>query len=535
MGKRIGIDLGTTYCCVCYVDETGTVRIIEPSEGNASTTPSVVFFDPNGEAVVGATARSEGALNPECMVERVKNYMGDPSYTLCINGQEYSPAAISSLILKKLCTDAEASIGEIEGAVITCPAYFGDAAREATRKAGENVVLSDGSHLKVLQILDEPVAASLAYGNEMHEDMRKKVLVYDLGGGTFDCTVMNICFEGDNRTMEVVTTDGNHQLGGKDWDDSLGDYVRRKFCDLTGEDFDEMKYDPESRAWFSENIEKAKIALTMKQSTTLIPSFNGKKEKIEITREAFEAETEGWLNQTIQLVNGMLYNKGISMDDYIDEILLTGGSTRMPQVAARLKAEYNKPLVAFEQDKAVAMGAALVANGIKLTQATAAEDVSTESTVSDGKIVIEGQGESTEIIIKCTKSYGLIAYDNDKEIVANIIMKDTIKPAVKARRFGTSEENQANINLRVFENNSISEDATVEESTELYESCIVELLPGLPKNAPIEITFEIDINGILVITAYDVTNNVSTRVTPKRIGGDADDIGMDEIRQITLR
>ena len=543
MGKRIGIDLGTTYSCVSCVDDTGVVRIIDPAEGGGYTTPSVVYFDPDtNAAVVGSTARQEGALHPESMVERVKNYMGDPSYILNINGQDYSPAAISSLILKKLIGDAESWLGgeEIEGVVITCPAYFGDAAREATRVAGENVVLSNGKKLNVLQILDEPVAAALAYGDSRRDDMQKSVLVYDLGGGTFDVTVMKLNFVGDSRKMEVITTAGNHQLGGKDWDAALADYVRNKFCELTDCDPDEILSDPDQIQWYSENIERAKINLTKKEMAQVTPNFNGNKEQIEITREIFDAETESLLNQTIQLIDDMLDKKGLTMANDIDEIILVGGSTRMPQVERRLQMEYNKPITAYEPDKAVAMGAALVANGLKVDHTGG--DVSDESGCpiapppSGGSIVIEGgNGVDTEIVVKCTKSYGLLAVNNGEDVIANIIMKDTEKPTVQTRQFGTASANQSSINLRVFENDSLEMNATVEESIELYENCVVELTPGLPINAPIEITFNLDASGILIITALDVTNNIYKEVRPVRVGGDVNNIGMDVISGTVLK
>lgn len=540
MGKKIGIDLGTTYSCVSCVDDTGVIRIIDPAEGGGYTTPSVVYFDPDtNEAVVGSAARQEGALHPESMVERVKNYMGDKDYILNINGQDYSPAAISTLILKKLINDAETWLGgeEIDGAVITCPAYFGDAARAATKFAGENVTLSNGQKLNVLQILDEPVAAALAYGDSCHEDIGKTILVYDLGGGTFDVTVIKMDFVGDQKNLRVITTDGNHQLGGKDWDAALADYVRNKFCELTGVDPDEMMNDPDQIQWFSENIEKTKIMLTKKESANLIPSFNGNKEKIEITREIFDTETESLLNQTIQLIDDMMDKKGLSVVNDIDEIVLVGGSTRMPQVKARLQQEYNKPMIEYEQDKAVAMGAALIANGIQVEQQSDDsnnDDVTSPDPGNPPKIK-GGDGGIINPIVVCTKSYGLLAVSNGEDVIANIIMKDTEKPTIQTRRFGTSVANQTSLNLRVFENNSLEENATVDESIELYENCIVELTSGLPVNAPIEITFNLDVSGILIITAFDVTNNISKEVRPVRVGGDVNNIGMEAISGTVLR
>jgi molecular chaperone DnaK (HSP70) len=536
MGKKIGIDLGTTYSCVSYVDENGIVKIIDNIESE-QTTPSVVYFAENGEITVGSTARQEGGMSPERMVERVKNFMGDPSYTITQDGQDYSPSAVSAVILKKLVRDAETSLGagEIEGAVITCPAYFGEAARAATKAAGET------AGLNVLKILDEPTAAALAFGYSRNEDMQKTILVYDLGGGTFDCTIIKIDFKGSSKQMETITTGGDHQLGGKDWDASLAEYVRNEFAQKTGASIADMENDIESKAWFSENIEKAKKQLTSRTTTPLIVSFNGEKEKIEITREAFDNATTAELERTILLVDEMLNKKGLTMANDIDEIILVGGSTFMPQVQTKLEQVYGKPISSYEPNKAVAMGAALVANGANVDASAAGTDASSggaRASLGGEAAAIEIQnadGSTTTFIEKCTKSYGVVALDaNDKEMVANIILKDTEKPAHQEREFGTSAANQSNLNLRVYENNSIEEDATIEESAQMYESCLVELTPGLPKGAPINIIFDLDGNGVLTITAIDLTNNKPTTVIPVRIGGEAANVGMEAIKRARL-
>ena len=407
MGKIIGIDLGTTYSCMSYVDEMGLVKIIDNIEGE-QTTPSVVFFDPNGTAVVGATAKAEAYLYPENLVERVKNCMGNPDYTFYANGAEYSAAAISSLILKKLIMDAEATLGEeIEGAVITCPAYFGEVARNATKVAGENVVMSNGQNLKVLKILDEPTAAAIAYGNSRQEDMDKTILIYDLGGSTFDCTVMKVKFNQESKEMSIITTGGNHQLGGKEWDEALANLAREKFCAATGCDIEEMKSDWESVAWFSENIEKSKKFLTSRESTSLTPIFNGSRERVEITRAEFEDATETLLDQTIMLVNDMMDKKGLSIANDIDEIILVGGSTYMPQVTKRLEAEYNKPISSYEPNKAVAMGAALVANGYPCENK---------------------YHRQSEIKFKTKNSYGIQLEANGINFIETLINRETILP-----------------------------------------------------------------------------------------------------------
>ena len=537
MGKKIGIDLGTTYSCVSYVDENAIVKIIDNSEGE-QTTPSVVYFAENGEITVGSTARQEGGLTPERLVERVKNYMGDPSYTISQDGVDYSPSAVSSVILKKLVRDAQAYLGgeEIDGAVITCPAYFGEAARAATKAAGE------AAGINVLKILDEPTAAALAYGNSRNEDMQKTVLVYDLGGGTFDCTVLKIDFKGGSKQMEMVTTGGDHQLGGKDWDAKLAEYVRNEFAQRKGVSVEDMENDAESRAWFSENMEKAKKLLTGKTTTVLTVSFNGEKEKIEISREAFDSVTTAELERTILLVDEMLSKKGLTMANDIDEIILVGGSTRMPQIQQKLEQVYGKPISSFEPDKAVAMGAALVADGATID--AFAGDGATGSQSGGKRPGLDGDtgpieihnadGSTTTFIEKCTKSYGLAALNNGVEIVGNIIFKDTVKPAHEEREFGTSSANQRNLNLRVYENNSLEEDATIGESIQMYESCEINLTPGLPEGAPINIIFDLDGNGVLTITSVDLTNNIPTIVTPVRFGGEAVNVGMDAIKKARL-
>jgi molecular chaperone DnaK (HSP70) len=535
MAKKIGIDLGTTYSCVSYVDENGIVKIIDNIEGD-QTTPSIVYFAENGEVTVGSTARQEGGLTPERLVERVKNFMGDPTFTITQNETDYSASAVSALILKKLVRDAQTYLGgeEIEGAVITCPAYFGDAAREATKAAGE------AAGLNVLKILDEPTAAGLAYGNSRNEDMQKTVLIYDLGGGTFDCTVLKIDFQGASKKMEVITTGGDHQLGGKDWDEKLAEYVRNEFAQKTGADVEEMKNDPETRAWFSENIEKAKKMLTSRTAATLTVAFNGNKEKIEISREAFDNATTAELERTILLVDEMLTQKGLTMGNDIDEIILVGGSTYMPQVTQKLEQVYGKPTSSYEPNKSVAMGAALVADGAQLEASAAVGGAG----VSSGNASLGGEagtieiqqkdGSTITVEEKCTKSYGVAALQNGVEIVGNIILKDTPKPAHQEREFGTSCANQISINLRVYENNSIVADADIAESVQMYESCEVKLTPGLPEGAPLNIIFDVDGNGVLTVTAVDLTNNIPTTVTPVRIGGEAANAGMDAAKVARL-
>ena len=549
MGKKIGIDLGTTYSCVSYVDETGTVRIVDNLEGE-QTTPSVVFFEPDGGGViVGSTAREAGTMNPENLVERVKNYMGDPDYKCFINGNEYSAAAISSIILKKLITDAETAIGdEIEGAVITCPAYFGEAARSATRLAGENVIMSNGKPLTVYRIIDEPTAAAIAYGNSKQEDMDKTVLIYDLGGGTFDCTVMKLKFNGASREMQVITTNGNHQLGGKDWDAELAELIKRKFCEATGEDPSEMENDPEMKAWFSENTEKTKKALTSREATTVTVNYNGKKERIEITRDEFNDATFGKLDETIMLVNEMLKQKGMDMATDIDEIILVGGSTRMPQVSERLNMEYNKPLISYEPDKAVAMGAALVAKDCQIVEEITGESVSagggiSGATLGQEKTIVKNEktGDETVLTEICSKSYGLRIYSNGEEKVLNLIKKDSIKP-VKGSSIdhfpltitGTPEPVDE-VEILVLESNSMEDVVDRSECEEIYVEEPIKFDGEVPGNNEVSVDLYMDISGIITLILTDTNTGKSYTMNPKRLSDETNKEGMAAARGITLK
>ncbi len=552
MGKKIGIDLGTTYSCVSYVDDTGVLRIADNLEGE-QTTPSVVFFDPNGEAVIGSTARAEGAMNPECLCERVKNFMGDANYRFMANGTEYSSAAVSTLILKKLLSDAEAAIGEeIDGAVITCPAYFGEEAKYATKVAGENVILSNGKKLNVLKILDEPTAAAIAYADSRKEDMDKTVLIYDLGGGTFDCTVMKLKFKDGSKSVQVITTGGNHQLGGKDWDKELANLVRSKFCEETGCDEEEMKNDPESVAWFSENIEKAKKNLTSRESTSLTPSFGGQRQKVEITRQEFEEATARNLAETTSLVDAMLSAKRMTMNE-IDEIILVGGSTYMPQVSKKLEQEYGKPLAQYEPNKAVAMGAALVANEFKFTDESGQVNDSVPADVDPALIATltkidttsDGGTKVGDMVFyeNVTKSYGIRLYGGNanKAQVLNLILKDTQKPAhgdsisYTPLAFSTDPSPIDSVDILVLESDSLERIVGLDVCNEIYVEEPIKLDAPVPGNSPVSIEMDVDGNSILSLKLKDLTSGKVYEMKPKRKSDEANQEGMAAVAGMTLR
>ena len=541
MGKTIGIDLGSTYSCVYYVDDDGVLKAVDSAEGQ-NTTPSEVYFDPDGTVLVGVEARAASALGLERMVARVKNYMGDPNYRFSIDDQEYSPTDVSALILQKLVQDAEYALKEeIDGAVITIPAYYAGSAAYATIQAGERVVLKNGGHLKVLRVLGEAAAAALAYYSSLPEGTKKTVLVYDLGGGSFDCTLMNIDFTEGKKEGKIITLDGDHCLGGMDWDAALADYVRNEFCSMTGCDPEEMMCDPACIRWFIEHSERVKKILSQKAATKFVVNFAGFREKIELTREIFEEVTRYLLDRTICLVDQMLERKNMCMSQDVDEILLVGGGSKMPQVRSRLEMEYGKPVICSAPDRLVAMGAALAARDVAFDMVPAEPAPPRKSIEQDegqeimGVPMIPEEGETLMgIFARCTQSYGLLVRRGDEEMVSNVILKDSPYPAEGTMRLVTDVPDQSTISLEVYENDSLQLEATMEESLQVYETCTVALTPGLPEGAPIDITLCLKLDKTLEITVLDVTNGISTVMIPAHIGGDAADLSLEEIAGMAL-
>ena len=356
MGKKIGIDLGTTYSCVAYLKNNLELDVVKNIEGN-DTTPSVVFFDPDGQTVVvGEQARPGAAFEPENLVRCIKCKMVDREYSINIMGTDYSPTAISAIILKKLKEDAEAYLNDsIEGCVITCPAYFGSYARSAISEAAKM------AGLNVYDIIDEPTAAALAYAHIKNEYVNKTVLIYDLGGATFDCTLLKMEVAGDQKQLNIIRSNGDPTIGGMNWEHTLLDYVIEEFCRETGVDADLIRSNTEYMVELSEGVERIKKQLSYRETAKFPINYYGDKQIIEITRNTFDRITEHILEHTIVLVNAMLKKENITLDDF-DEIILVGGSTFMPQVETRLRIEYGKPIISYKQDKLVAMGAALFAN-----------------------------------------------------------------------------------------------------------------------------------------------------------------------------
>lgn len=539
MGKKIGIDLGTTYSCVSYLNENGALEVIKNSEGS-NTTPSIVFFESDTNVVVGEQARAGALFNPENMIERIKSLMGDKDYTVEMFGQPYSPSSISSLILRKLKKDAEDALGDtIDGAVITCPAYFGTIARGATQKAAED------AGLNVYQIINEPTAAAFAYAYIKNEDVNKTVLIYDLGGGTFDCTLLKMDFQGENKNLNVVASNGDHTLGGKDWDAAFTDYIISEFCNATGVDEEEMKNDAETQAWFSENIEKTKKQLSAREAVKLPVNFQGNKQIIEVTRDTFDSVTEDLLNKTIALVDDMLAGQGMTIDA-VDEIILVGGSTRMPQVSKILEAKYGKPLASFEPDEAVAKGAALMA-AFSYSYSDGPSDGSVQGQpFADNTVApaMNGESESKGISIKTekgnivvdditNKSYGVRLWDPNTQtyLVANLIKTGTPKPCSGTNVGIIDLVIGGATEITVCESDYKDDIIPHENSVDVYTGPL-NVPAGLDPDTPVEVVFDLNLSAVLSIKT--VCNGIETNLVFDPTTGGASTEGSEQAKKLTL-
>lgn len=540
MGKKIGIDLGTTYSCVAYLNDNGGLEVVKNQEGN-NTTPSVVFFDPDGQTVVvGEQARPGAAFAPDNLVERIKSQMGSKDYTTNIMGTDYSPTAVSSIILKKLKEDAEAHLGDtIEGCVITCPAYFGTIAKSATLEAAK------AADLNVYSIINEPTAAAFAYAYIKNEDVNKTVLIYDLGGGTFDCTLLKMEFVGDQKKLNVVASNGDPFLGGKDWDAALRDHVIEEFCRETGEDEDSMKNDTECMVELSESVEKIKKQLTARETVKLPVNYNGNKQVIEITRDTFDSITESLLQKTISLVNAMLTKENLTPDAF-DEIVLVGGSTYMPQVEACLAATYGKPMAKFEPNEAVAKGAALMAafsyecdgtsDSSDQSNAGTEGDTSTGDTgaTNQGFVVKTSDGNGTIVVGDIiNKSYGIKIWDSgqNKNLILNVLLAGTEKPCK-----GSSADFMDLIvggatKITICETDEKDMTTEYDESFDVYSGPL-NVPAGLDPDTPVEVILDLNQSGILAIKVL-AGDTVTDLVFDPSTGG-ATTAGVDQVKKLSL-
>ncbi|EFB74562.1 Hsp70 family protein [Subdoligranulum variabile] len=486
MGRAIGIDLGTTYSAVAVLQPDGKPAILPNSEGQ-NITPSVVLFPDVGnggdEPLVGDMAKHSAATSPLDVVQFVKRQMGDPGWRFeSTSGNVYTAEEISAIILKKLKNDAELALGEeVTDAVITVPAYFDDTRRVATRQAGRI------AGLNVLRVLNEPTAAAISYG--LNYESNGTVLVYDLGGGTFDVTIMEI----RDGTFDVLATDGNRNLGGFDFDNRIANYVMEEL-EKQGAGSD-LSLDDALVAEIREKSELAKKSLSTIQQANIILSVRGKQYRVRITREQFEELTRDLLRTTQELVEDVMEAAGKLWAD-IDHLLLIGGSTRMPMVRNMVRQISGKqPELNVNPDEAVALGAAIQAY---VCEQEKAEDGPAQGS---GDLVPAPAGDMVLTISDVTsQALGVILLnDNDQEENFVVIPKNAKIPTKGERHAMTVQDNQSSIFVRVTQ----GEDSDVRYAVVIGSKDIP--IPAYPKGAPFTVFYAYDIDQTVYVELFDDT------------------------------
>lgn len=516
MNYVFGIDLGTTYSCIAYIDEYGKPVVLKNSDGD-STTPSVVMVESEDNIIVGTEAKRSIEVEPDKTVQFIKRKIGRENDTVVLNSTTYSAPEISAYILKKLVDDANDELtqngvlqnGErIRDVVITCPAYFGMNERQATKTAGEL------AGLNVLNIINEPTAAAISYGVAGGEK-NETVLVYDLGGGTFDITVMNI----NGSDISVVCTGGDDQLGGKDWDEVLMEYVMQRYEEENGEDLSE---DPETVAALYVDVETWKKALTTREKVNISVNGSAGRFREELTREKYEELTSDLLNRTKNLLDDVLNTsakQGYPINK-IDKVLLVGGSSRMPQVAAMIERDYHITATLQDPNEAVAKGAAIYARNEKQysdfileeTKRTGktVEELTTENLVSgelDRKFALVSGKKEGGLKINITnvlsRTYGMETLDErDRLIIVNMLMINDELPATKRQEFFTAYKNQTDVEINIYETRS-TEDKTEIEDRQPITRIPMKFQRAVPQGTPVIVTFGLDNSGILHVVAEE--------------------------------
>jgi molecular chaperone DnaK (HSP70) len=518
-GNRVsGIDLGTTYTCIAYVDDASGRPIVTPNIEGELTTPSVVLFENEETRVVGREAKNAAVLDADRVVEMIKRQIGMPNWRREFFGREISPEEISSYILRKVVDDAEQHDGaRPQKVVITCPAYFDVPQREATAAAGRI------AGLDVLEIINEPTAAAITYG--MQDKGDQTVLVYDLGGGTFDITVIEI----KDGTIRVVATDGNDQLGGRDWDEEIVKYCAEQWEAEHPEAAGGILSSPDTLQDLWVRAENSKRTLTALPQARIPVVHEGKQVAVTLTRQKFEELTAPLLENTITFTRAVIETARELGHPSIDRLLLVGGSTKMPQVAARLRDEFGIEIESFEPDFAVAKGAAIYGQKLAINERLrheigkrtdqAPENVDVEAIPEDMRtaaeeVVADTMGLRLGTVQKmgtmavtnvASHSFGVLAYlgDTDVQAIANLVTAQQPLPAETTRTFGTKDDNAPEVEIKIIENTSREEIVRDLDSGEEVTSALLEMQAGLPASSPIDVTFRLDGQGRLHITGQD--------------------------------
>ena len=487
----IGIDLGTTNSCVATI-EGGNAVVIPNSEGSR-TTPSVVAFTKEGERLVGVTAKRQAVTNSERTIISVKREMGT-DWVQEIDGDNYSPQEISAFVLQKLKSDAEEYLGtEVKQAVVTCPAYFSDAQRKATKDAGRI------AGLEVLRIINEPTAAALAYGVDKEED--QTVLVYDLGGGTFDVSILEIYQVDGQPQIEVKATSGDNRLGGDDFDEAVMDWIVSEFKKSTGI---ELEKDLQAMSRIREAAEKAKIELSATPSTQInlpfITMIDGQPEHLDmsLSRSKFEKLTASLVERTMSPTRQAMKDASIKKGN-VDKVLLVGGSTRIPAVQQAIEKEVGKaPFKGINPDEAVAMGAALQAG-----------------------IIVGDEGVTDVLLLDVTPL--TLGIETLGGVTTTMIERNTTIPSRRSETFSTAADNQPAVEVHVLQ----GEREFAKDNITLGRFHLMGI-PAAPRGIPqIEVTFDIDANGIVNVSAKDLGTGTEQSIKIES----QTSLSEDEIRQ----
>ena len=484
MRKVIGIDLGTTNSCMAIIE--GGEPVVIPNAEGGRTTPSVVGFSKKGERLVGQIAKRQIVVNPENSVSSIKRHIGVEGYTVNLNGKNHTPQEVSSMILKKIKNDAETYLGEtISQAVITVPAYFNDAQRQATKDAATI------AGLEVLRIINEPTASALAYGLDKDEE-NQKILVYDLGGGTFDVSILEL----GGGVFEVLSTSGDTHLGGDDFDERIVNYLIKEFKKSEGLD---ISKDKAALQRLKDAAEKAKIELSGVVTTNINLPFvtvdsNGQPKHIDIdlTRAQFDKLTEDLVKKTHESINIALSDAKLTSKD-LDKVILVGGSTRIPAVMETVKKITGKdPYKNINPDEAIAIGAAIQAG------------------------VLVGDVKDVLLLDVTPLTLGIETMGG---VATPLIERNTTIPTKKSQIFSTAADNQTSVDIHILQG-----ERGIASANKTLGRFLLDNIPPAPRGVPqIEVTFDIDANGILHVTARDKGTNKEQSISIQKPGGLSDE------------
>lgn len=503
-----GIDLGTTYSCIAKLDHNGNPTVIRNQLDNSDTLASAVFFESPDNIIVGKNAKDMVETDGDRVVQFVKREIGKAdarSYEFF--GKTYNPVEVSALILRRLKAIAEEQGESVDKVVITCPAYFGIPERNATKAAGV------AAGMEVLDLINEPTAAALAYcAGQFQED--RTIMVYDLGGGTFDVTIVNMTMvtnENGNQAqkVKVLASGGNDRLGGKDWDDVLYSHLLNAGCEENGLTPDDI--DAETRQNIRSAVEDTKIKLTTAKSVKAKFKVNGQSTTIVVTREDFENMTSHLVAQTMTYVESVL---GSVSGVKLDLVLLVGGSTYMPMIRQAVENRFPGQVQVHEPDRAVAMGAAICANMLVIDEPISSNGGNGTNGNNGGGNGTNGNGSGkigTIFVDTTPRSFGPGVVIDGEYVVDNLIKMGDEMPALAVKTYGTMADNQPLIELRVFENMSREDVVTPcvdglgseqpcnpADNVKLLGMLEMQLPPYTRKNSPIEVTFQLEASGVYV-------------------------------------